>query len=110
MNPRLSWKPIRGLKLIPWSGKRARFPEEAAARKVGTAILGFVKPLVGVCCQFADIVRPTAERVTENGVPFRSFRFHDLRRFHVEFLQSGRDICDLQKRLGHPSVKVSGCI
>jgi integrase/recombinase XerD len=58
--------------------------------------------------QFVDIIRRTAEWATENGVPFRPFRFHDLRHFHaVEFLKSGRDIYDLQKRLGHSSVKVT---
>lgn len=58
--------------------------------------------------QFADITRRTAEWAQENGVAFRRFRFHDLRHYHaVEFLKSGRDIYDLQKRLGHSSVKVT---
>lgn len=58
--------------------------------------------------QFADITRRTELWAKENGVPFRRFRFHDLRHYHaVEFLKSGRDIYDLQKRLGHSSVKVT---
>jgi integrase/recombinase XerD len=58
--------------------------------------------------QFADITRRTLEWAEENGVLFRRFRFHDLRHYHaVEFLKSGRDIYDLQKRLGHSSVKVT---
>jgi integrase/recombinase XerD len=58
--------------------------------------------------QFAEIVRRTEAWAKENSVPFRRFKFHDLRHYHaVEFLKSGRDIYDLQKRLGHSSVKVT---
>jgi integrase/recombinase XerD len=58
--------------------------------------------------QFAEIMRRTAAWAESNGVAFRRFRFHDLRHYHaVEFLKSGRDIYDLQKRLGHSSVKVT---
>lgn len=57
---------------------------------------------------FSALTRRAAEWAKENGVPFRRFRFHDLRHYHaVEFLKSGRDIYDLQKRLGHSSVKVT---
>jgi integrase/recombinase XerD len=39
---------------------------------------------------------------------FRRFRFHDLRHLHaVEWLRSGRSIYDLQKRLGHASIKTT---
>ena len=39
---------------------------------------------------------------------FRGFRFHDLRHRHVvDWLKSGRSIYDLQKRLGHTSVKTT---
>jgi integrase/recombinase XerD len=58
--------------------------------------------------RFAGYTSRTEEWAKENGVPFRRFRFHDLRHYHaVEFLKSGRDIYDLQKRLGHSSVKVT---
>jgi len=41
-------------------------------------------------------------------LPFRGFRFHDLRHRHaVDWLKSGRSIYDLQKRLGHTSVKTT---
>jgi integrase/recombinase XerD len=57
---------------------------------------------------FAAVVRRTATWAKTSGVAFRPFRFHDLRHYHaVEFLKSGRDIYDLQKRLGHSSVKVT---
>jgi integrase/recombinase XerD len=44
----------------------------------------------------------------EHPQPFRGFRFHDLRHRHaVDWLKSGRSIYDLQKRLGHTSVKTT---
>jgi integrase/recombinase XerD len=45
------------------------------------------------------VVRRTATWAKANGIAFRPFRFHDLRHYRaVEFLKSGRDIYDLQKR------------
>lgn len=39
---------------------------------------------------------------------FRKFRFHDLRHLHaVQWLQSGRSIYALQRRLGHASIKTT---
>lgn len=39
---------------------------------------------------------------------FVRFRFHDLRHLHaVEWLRSGRSIYDLQKRLGHSSIRTT---
>jgi integrase/recombinase XerD len=45
----------------------------------------------------------------DGGTPnFRPFRLHDLRHLHaVEWLKSGRNIYDLQKRLGHRSIKTT---
>jgi integrase/recombinase XerD len=44
----------------------------------------------------------------EQPLPFRGFRFHDLRHRHaVDWLKAGRSIYDLQKRLGHSSVKTT---
>jgi integrase/recombinase XerD len=58
--------------------------------------------------QFSAIVKRTAAWAAEHGVEFRPFRFHDLRHYHaVQWLKSGRDIYDLQKRLGHSSIKVT---
>src|SRR6266516_577029 len=59
--------------------------------------------------QFSAIVKRTAAWAMEHGVEFRPFRFHDLRHFHaVEWLKSERrSIYDLQKRLGHSSIKVT---
>ncbi len=49
------------------------------------------------------------EAAGEDRTPdFRPFRIHDLRHWHaVEWLQSGRNIYDLQGRLGHKSVKTT---
>lgn len=58
--------------------------------------------------QFAAIVKHTAAWAAENGVDFRPFRFHDLRHLHaVEWLKNGGSIYDLQKRLGHVSIKTT---
>ena len=49
-----------------------------------------------------------ASEATEQYPQFRRFRFHDLRHLHaVEWLRSGRSIYDLQKRLGHSSIKTT---
>jgi integrase/recombinase XerD len=58
--------------------------------------------------QFAAIVRRTEAWAKTNGIAFRPFRFHDLRHLHaVNWLKAGRSIYDLQKRLGHSSIKVT---
>jgi integrase/recombinase XerD len=58
--------------------------------------------------QFAGIIQRTAEWASENSVDFRPFRFHDLRHLHaVTWLKDGRSIYDLQKRLGHTSIKTT---
>ena len=49
-----------------------------------------------------------AQPPKEQPQAFRGFRFHDLRHRHaVDWLKSGRSIYDLQKRLGHTSVKTT---
>jgi integrase/recombinase XerD len=49
-----------------------------------------------------------AQSGPEQPQPFRGFRFHDLRHRHaVDWLKSGSSIYDLQKRLGHTSVKTT---
>jgi integrase/recombinase XerD len=45
---------------------------------------------------------------TESDSAFTPFRFHSLRHRHaVDWLKSGRSIYDLQKRLGHESIKTT---
>jgi integrase/recombinase XerD len=57
-----------------------------------------------VASRFGFFVRQLAKKHPE----FRRFRFHDLRHLHaVQWLQSGRSIYDLQKRLGHSSLQVT---
>jgi integrase/recombinase XerD len=58
--------------------------------------------------QFSAIVGRTAAWAEANGVAFRPFRYHDLRHLHaVTWLKDGRSIYDLQKRLGHTSIKTT---
>jgi integrase/recombinase XerD len=57
---------------------------------------------------FSRTIRQTAAWAKANGVEFRPFRFHDLRHWHaVEWLKEGRSIYDLQRRLGHTSIKTT---
>jgi integrase/recombinase XerD len=58
--------------------------------------------------QFYRLVKQTAARTSKNGIPFRKFRFHDLRHLHaVNWLKQGWSIYDLQRRLGHTSIKTT---
>jgi integrase/recombinase XerD len=58
--------------------------------------------------QFRDVIRRTEKWAVANNVPFRPFRFHDLRRLHaVNWLKDGRSIYVLQRRLGHASIKTT---
>jgi integrase/recombinase XerD len=58
--------------------------------------------------QFAAIVGRAAAWAKANDTAFRPFRFHDLRHLHaVNWLKDGRSIYDLQKRLGHTSIKTT---
>jgi integrase/recombinase XerD len=57
-----------------------------------------------IASRFAGYTREIAAADKE----FRRFRFHDLRHLHaVEWLRSGRSLYDLQKRLGHTSIKTT---
>ena len=58
--------------------------------------------------QFSAIVDRTATWAADNGVEFRPFTFHHLRHWHaVHWLKAGRSIYDLQRRLGHTSIKTT---
>jgi integrase/recombinase XerD len=58
--------------------------------------------------QFSTIVNRTAKWAEANGVDFRAFRFHDLWHLHaVNWLKHARSIYDLQKRMGHSSIRVT---
>jgi integrase/recombinase XerD len=62
----------------------------------------------GFAQQFWKLTGRAARIAKEEGVPFRPFRFHDLRHVHaVNWLKSGRSIYDLQRRLGHASIKTT---
>lgn len=57
------------------------------------------------------VIREAQKEAQAAGAPvpdWQPFRFHDLRHRHaVDWLKSGRSIYDLQKRLGHESVKTT---
>lgn len=58
--------------------------------------------------QFCKLTKRAARIAAKNGRTFRHFRFHDLRHVHaVRWLKSGRSIYDLQRRLGHASIKTT---
>jgi integrase/recombinase XerD len=62
----------------------------------------------GFAQQFWKLTRRAARIAKEEGIPFRPFRFHDLRHVHaVNWLKAGRSIYDLQRRLGHASIKTT---
>jgi integrase/recombinase XerD len=67
------------------------------------------EPYRNASANFANnLVGGTAKFAADAGVPFKPFRFHDLRHKHaVDWLQSGRDLYDLQKRLGHSTIAVT---
>jgi integrase/recombinase XerD len=66
------------------------------------------EPYRNFASQFAALVARTAAWAREHSAPFRRFRFHDLRHYHaVAWLKDGRPIYDLQKRLGHSSIKTT---
>lgn len=65
-------------------------------------------PYANVASRFAEIVRSAQEAAQREGIPFRRFRFHDLRhRFAVDYLKSGGSLYDLKAILGHTSVKTT---
>lgn len=66
------------------------------------------EPYRNVSSRFAAIVRAEQKAAQGKRTGFRLFRFHDLRHRHaVDWLKSGRNIYDLQKRLGHRSIKTT---
>lgn len=62
-----------------------------------------------VGAQFYATVQRVAQKREQAGLPFRRFRFHDLRHlFAVEYLRHGRgSLYELQQILGHSSVKTT---
>jgi integrase/recombinase XerD len=59
--------------------------------------------------RFGDVRRRVAQKATQAGAPFDSYRFHDLRHLYaVEYLRNRRGtIYDLQRLLGHESIKTT---
>lgn len=69
---------------------------------------GLGGPFHNAASRFALYVRDAQKSAQRDRADFRPFRFHDLRhRFAVDYLKLGGNIYDLQKHLGHSSVKVT---
>lgn len=61
-----------------------------------------------VSSQFGRIARLAERDAEREGKPFHRFRFHDLRHWYaVDYLRRGNSIYDLQKILGHASIKTT---
>lgn len=62
-----------------------------------------------ISSRFAAIVRRVIDRqIKANQQPLQAFRFHDLRHWYaVDYLRSGGSIYDLQRILGHASIKTT---
>lgn len=65
-------------------------------------------PYRNVASRFAGFVSAAQKGAQASGLDFRPFTFHHLRhRYAVDFLKGGGNIYDLQKHLGHTSVKTT---
>lgn len=66
------------------------------------------EPFRGLASTFRYLVRAEAKAAQRSAQDFRRFTFHHLRHRHaVDWLKSGRSLYDLQKRLGHTSIKTT---
>jgi integrase/recombinase XerD len=66
------------------------------------------EPYRNVSSRFGAMVDWAAAAAKKEGRSFRPFTFHHLRHRHaVDWLKAGKSIYDLQKRLGHSSIKVT---
>lgn len=63
---------------------------------------------MNIASRFAAICRRVETSKAKAGEPFRRFRFHDLRHWYaVDYLRHGGGIYELQKILGHASIKTT---
>lgn len=66
------------------------------------------QPYRNVASRFRVFVRAVETWAKEKRTPFRPFRFHDLRHYYaVDYLRAGGNIYDLQRQLGHGSIKTT---
>lgn len=65
-------------------------------------------PYANVSSRFRQIVLRARNLAEKEKRTFRPFRFHDLRHWYaVDYLRGGGNIYDLQKQLGHKSIKTT---
>ena len=73
---------------------------------------GAGEPFANVSSRFslyvADVLESAQKAAQGKDPGFHPFRFHDLRhRYAVDFLKSGQNLYDLQRQLGHSSIKTT---
>ena len=74
----------------------------------GTARSGSTCRFAAIVCEVLKVAQREAQQAGHAESDFRPFRFHDLRHRHaVDWLKAGRNIYDLQKGLGHSSIKTT---
>jgi len=102
---------MRVISLRPTPEKDSTAFFEALPRKRGTDLIfpkdnGFI--FAQAASDFTHLRRTVMTKAEKEGRRFDRFRFHDLRHlFAVEALKGGMNIYDLQKHMGHSSVKVT---
>jgi integrase/recombinase XerD len=66
------------------------------------------RPYTMAASDFTHVRRAVRAKMAKQGRNFTGHRFHDLRHlFAVEALKGGMSIYDLQKHMGHSSIKVT---
>jgi len=66
------------------------------------------KPIGQAAFVYSRARRAAQKAAQKAGIPFRGFRFHDMRHLYaIEFLRGGGDIYRLQQHLRHSSVKTT---
>jgi integrase/recombinase XerD len=94
----------RVIDLSPFGGVEIFNSLPAAIGNVPLFWHGTGERFQNVASRFAGFTR----QIAGTDAAFSRFRFHDLRHLHaVEWLRSGRSLYDLQKRLGHTSIKTT---
>lgn len=117
----LQWRQIAGteLSIVGKGSKRRTLTLSAEAQALLTSMPRRLRcPWVfwhddgarylNVSSRFAAIVKAAQKSAQSEGKEFRPFRFHDLRhRFAVDRLKAGWSLYDVQRHLGHSSVKTT---
>ncbi len=116
---RKDFDPVRKSLLLMGKGRKQRTIElsaeaveilsrQPAALKCETIFHHGGKPIGQAAFVYSRARRAAQKAAQKAGLPFRGFRFHDMRHLYaVEFLQGGGDIYTLSQHLRHSSVKTT---